>query len=119
MKLYCLLLVYKPKQHQYNTRYSNMALSISYRFLRYLFPVVILCAGFQCSTRKNTLVNRTYHNITGHYNAYFNGYESFKEGTIKIAQLQPDNYSRILTVFKYGDENYCKSIYPEMDRAIL
>ncbi len=57
--------------------------------------------------------------MTARYNAYFNGNESFKEGKAKLEQNYKDDYTKILTVFRFGDEQISKTIYPEMDRAIL
>ena len=89
------------------------------------FPYIrlLVIGGFallitQCSTKKNTLISRTYHNITSHYNAYFYANESMKEGIAKLEKLHEDNYEEVLSVFKYGDEQNAKNIYPEMDRAI-
>ncbi|MBL4657910.1 MAG: hypothetical protein JKX73_07915, partial [Flavobacteriales bacterium] len=81
--------------------------------------VILVAAGLQCSTKKDALINRAYHNMTGHYNAYFNGHESFKEGTAKIASSDKDDYTQLLPIFKYGTESSSKTIYPEMDNAIL
>ena len=75
--------------------------------------------GTQCSTKKNTAVHRAYHNMTAHYNAYFNGIESYKAGQAKLLSSEKDDYSDILALYKYGDENNSKSVYPEMDMAIL
>ena len=76
---------------------------------------VILLSGLaivltQCSTKKNTLINRTYHNITAHYNAYFYAKESMKEGIAKLEKLHEDNYVDVLSVLKYGDEKKFKKI---------
>jgi tetratricopeptide (TPR) repeat protein len=71
-----------------------------------------------CSTKKHTFTHRVYHNLTSHYNAYFNGNESLKEGIATIEKAHVDNYDKILPVFKYGTENDAKAIYPQMDRAI-
>ena len=57
--------------------------------------------------------------MTAHYNAYFNGIESFKEGKTKIETNYKDDYNKVLPVFQFGDEQISKTIYPEMDRAIL
>lgn len=71
-----------------------------------------------CSTKKNSFTRRVYHNLTAHYNAYWNGNESFKEGVRTIEQDVKDNYTNVLPVFKYGTESDAQSIYPNMDRAI-
>ncbi len=71
-----------------------------------------------CSTQKNTGVRRAYHNMTAHYNVYFNGYESFKEGLKAIEENNEDDYTQVLTVFpdsKKGSESVAQS---QMDRAI-
>lgn len=71
-----------------------------------------------CSTEKNTFISRSYHNLTAHYNAYFNGNESLKAGVKKIATNNKDDFSKILPVFLYTDEALSKSVYPDMDNAI-
>jgi len=71
-----------------------------------------------CSTEKNTSLTRNYHNLTSHYNIYFNASESFKEGLKKIDKGFEDNYSIVLPVFKYGDDNLASAVAPQMDRAI-
>ncbi len=70
-----------------------------------------------CSTKKNTLVNRTFHNLTSHYNGYFYANESIKEGVAILQKAHKDNYDKILPVFKYGKPEDAKSIYPQMDKA--
>ncbi|MEI6889738.1 MAG: tetratricopeptide repeat protein [Bacteroidales bacterium] len=57
-----------------------------------------------CSTRKNTWLRRTYHNITSHYNVYWNGMDLMRQG-IKDYDLQmKDNYSLVLPVYNFGDK---------------
>jgi tetratricopeptide (TPR) repeat protein len=71
-----------------------------------------------CSTQKNTLISRTYHNITAKYNVFFNGNESYKKGIKKVEESSMDDYSRILPVFIYGNKEMATSIAPDMDVAI-
>ncbi|MBS1763816.1 MAG: hypothetical protein JSS90_02485 [Bacteroidetes bacterium] len=71
-----------------------------------------------CSTKKNTVVNRAYHNLTAHYNGYFNARERVKEGAKTLAASHTDHYDRILDIFKYGTDDKAKAIYPDMDAAI-
>ncbi len=70
-----------------------------------------------CSTKKNKWTNRTYHNITAHYNAWFNGNESLKEGEKIISQNLKDNYLNVLPVFPDGTKEVAMSVSPQMDRA--
>ncbi len=71
-----------------------------------------------CSTQKNTGLNRFYHALTTKYNILFNGGESYKEGIEKYRENYQDDYSRILPVFIYGDEEIAAGLKPQMDRAI-
>ncbi len=64
------------------------------------------------------MVNRAYHNLTAHYNGFFNARERVKEGTKTLAATHVDHYDRILDVFKYSTDDKAKSIYPDMDEAI-
>ena len=69
-----------------------------------LFGVVLLVlvpAG--CSVEKKTGATRFYHGLTAHYNIYFNGYESFKTGVLKVENGIQDDYAELLRVFKYSD----------------
>lgn len=87
--------------------------------LKRLFIYFIVALIFWgCSTRKNTWFRRNYHNLTAHYNVYFNGKESLKLGQKNIQDAIQDDYSLILPVF--GDtEPEVKGIADsEMDRAI-
>lgn len=72
----------------------------------------------QCTNKKNTLITRTFHNITSRYNGYYWATESVKDGVFKIEQSYKDDYTKILPMFVYPDNNSSKTIYPEMDRAI-
>ncbi len=78
--------------------------------------LVLLAAA--CSTEKDKFVNREYHKLTTHYNGYFNGNESFKEGVEKLENTVIDDYEQILPAYILGTSDDAKSIYPQMDRAL-
>lgn len=59
-----------------------------------------------------------FHNLTSHYNAYWNGNESYKQGLAELEKKVYDNYNEILPVFLYGDKNDAKSLTTYMDKAI-
>jgi tetratricopeptide (TPR) repeat protein len=82
--------------------------------------LILLSLGllWSCSTKKNTLTRRLYHNLTAHYNAYWNGNESFKEGQGELFKVIQDNYTQVLQVLNYGTQANATSINPYMDRAI-
>ncbi|KPK87266.1 MAG: hypothetical protein AMS27_02905 [Bacteroides sp. SM23_62_1] len=85
----------------------------------YLFAIIFLFGIITgCSTEKNTLVTRSFHNLTSHYNIFFNGTESYKKGLRRAREAYVDDYTQILPLFTYDDEGIAQSIAPEMDRAI-
>ena len=70
-----------------------------------------------CSTKKNTALSRFYHNLTAHYNVYFNGNESYKKGETKLYQNLKEDFSDLLPVFREtkADANVLAS---DMDATI-
>jgi len=89
-------------------------------FRFFLLPLSI--AGvvllYSCSTKKNTFTSRTYHNLTTHYNIYWNGNESFKSGRTALIENVADNYNSILPVYNFGTAAESRKVWAELDRAI-
>ncbi len=56
--------------------------------------------------------------MTARYNIYFNGYESFKAGLLKIANGYKDDYAEILRVFEYSDPASASLCSSDMEKAI-
>ena len=83
-----------------------------------LILTLLLIAASACSTKKNTATRRAYHNLTSHFNAYFNGNEALKEGTANLANVHQDNYTQIISIFPEGSQNDVQAIVPLMDRSI-
>lgn len=71
-----------------------------------------------CSTKKNTFTRRVYHNITAHYNSYFNGNESLKTGVKELRNKTQDDYNQVLSVQNLGTEQEAQALNPYMDKAI-
>jgi len=91
--------------------------------LRHIHILIILgligvFAVSSCSTKKNKWNRRVFHNITGHYNAYFNGNESLKEAIKDIASSHKDDYTEVLDVFQLGTTESALSSAPKLDRSI-
>ena len=89
------------------------------------YPVVILLTVLlvmltfsSCSTKKNTWTRRQYHNLTCHYNVYWNGMISLDEGKVILEERVKDNYEEVLPIYNYGTEQDASTINPKMDRAI-
>ncbi len=83
-----------------------------------LFASLLGGALLSCSTKKNTAVNRFYHDLNAKYNGYFNANESFKEGVASLESAHKDNYKKVLPIYFFGDEESSKSVFPAMDKAI-
>lgn len=71
-----------------------------------------------CSTQKAKWANVTYHNTTCHYNVWWNGNESFKDGIRKLGKSFNDDYTQILPVYQIGSKEKAMGIYSHMDKAI-
>ncbi len=71
-----------------------------------------------CSVEKNTGASRFYQGMTARYNIYFNGYESFKSGLVKISRGYQDDYAELLRVFEYSDPSTASLCSSDMERAI-
>ena len=82
------------------------------------FIALILIGSWGCSTKKNTFSRRVFHNLTAHYNAYFNGDQALKQGVKQIQDAHKDNFNEILPVFRLADEQASQSASPKLDRAI-
>ncbi len=81
-----------------------------------LFFVLIMLSS--CSTKKNTFTRRVYHNLTAHYNGWWNGNESLKNGVDILDKGFNDDFTKTLTVFNYGDKAQVSGILSDMERAI-
>lgn len=91
------------------------------RIFKILFFSSLLAALFtihSCSTKKNTFVTRSYHNVTSRYNGYYYASEIIKETRQRIEKAHIDDYSSILPMFIYADNKSVKNYYQELDKAI-
>lgn len=94
-------------------------MAANFRFLKIIVLLAVLSAVVSaCSTKKNTFTRRVYHNLNAHYNAWWNGNESLKEGVVELSKLAKDNYMTVLPVYNTGPQSLAQTINPNMDRAI-
>ncbi|HPX34030.1 MAG TPA: tetratricopeptide repeat protein [Bacteroidales bacterium] len=95
--------------------------NLSHRYFS-LFSFIAIVGSIllviSCSTKKNSFTSRTYNNLVSHYNTYWNGRESFNEGVRNLERDAKDNYTTILPVFKFGNEQEAQAVAFNMDRAI-
>ncbi len=90
----------------------------SYRILFCFISLVPVFLLLSCSTEKNTFTRRVYHNLTAHYNVYWNGREALLEAELELDKQADDNYTKVLPVFKDHSEADAQSVAPLLDRAI-
>ena len=77
--------------------------------------LLLLCG---CSTKKNTLTRRMFHNLTSHYNVYWNGEQSLINGNKQLKNAVKDDYTQVLRVYNYGTKQDGMSLNSTMDRAL-
>ena len=93
------------KQAQFNFRFSVIA--------------VLLVALFvsACSTKKDTWINRNYHNLNAKFNGYFNGNEALKDAVRTMEDNYKDDYNKVLPIYTYGDQKDAKTATPAMEKV--
>lgn len=87
-------------------------------FKNCIYILIIVIVSSACSTKKNTGLSRFYHGLTTKYNILFNGTESYKSGVKAYKESYTDDYSQVLPIFIYGDEELAHGTKPQMDRTI-
>ncbi len=85
-------------------------------FLLVLFGIGMLFSS--CSTRRNTALARAYHNLTSHYNVYWNGKQNLIAGAGYLRTNAKDNYAKILRVYNYGDKKLARQMSYKMELTI-
>ena len=87
------------------------------RFIFRLFLVLAVLLS-SCSTDKNRALNRGFHNMTSRFNGYFNANEIIKMQETTLEDGFKDDYSQLLPLFIYPDEEKSQAMYSEMDKVI-
>lgn len=79
------------------------------------FLSIVLVA---CSTEKNTLVSRSYHGLTAHYNGYFNATELIRQSMESYRDSRTEDYYSLLDINAVPNEEEVVGMYPAIDTAI-
>lgn len=82
-----------------------------------LASVIVLLLS-ACSTSKDKWLNRQYHSITAHYNAWWNGNQALKEAIKTLDKAHKDDFTNILPIYKLGTAENVNNIKANTDRAI-
>lgn len=88
-------------------------------FLHTIFYLLLISVFGGCTTEKNTRASRAFHNVTSHYNVYFNASESVNEGVLNIEKRIENDYTRILPVYKSSDPSAAQMVKSNMDNAVI
>jgi len=86
-----------------------------------LYTILLVVLGgtlSSCSTKRNTFTRRAFHNLTAHYNTFWNGNEAFQQGLRELEKNIQTNYTVIISVEDYGTLQQVQSINSYLDRAI-
>ncbi len=86
-----------------------------------LFALLLFGIGMSfssCSTRRNTIMARAYHNLTSHYNVYWNGKQNLMAGADYLRNNVKDNYGKILRVYNYGNKKTARQMASRMEMTI-
>ena len=90
----------------------------SYKIFNILAILLAFMMLASCSTKKNKWNRRAWHNMTSHYNVWWNGNQSIKEGEKTLRQSVQDDYTKTLPVFNYGTKENALALNQYMDRTI-
>ena len=79
-----------------------------------LFLTLLL---WSCSTEKNKVLNREFHNLHAKYNGFFNANEIIKVTYNNFLKTRKENYNSILPIFPIPNIEESKNWYAPMDTA--
>lgn len=79
------------------------------------FALLILLG---CSTKRDGVAYRIYHNTTGRFNGYYNANELIKKTQHKLATTRKDDYDEVLPLYNYGTPEVRKELTPDLDKAL-
>jgi tetratricopeptide (TPR) repeat protein len=87
-------------------------------FSKYISLALLSVILSACSTTKNTVLHRGWHNMNARYNGYFYSRENMKESIKKVEKGHVDDFSRIVPLFVYTDNATSKNYYADFDKTI-
>ncbi len=79
--------------------------------------VVVLIVVGACSSERNTFTNRTFHNLTSHFNAYYLSDTKIKEVENQVRFNYKEDYTQVLPVFIPIDSATIKQNKEKLDSA--
>lgn len=89
-------------------------------FRPFIFSLISFSLLWSCSTQKNRMLNRGYHELNSQYNVLFNGEEAFKIGLQILEETYEDNFYELLAIepiMLRGEQAESSTIVPGFERA--
>ncbi|MFT7364312.1 MAG: hypothetical protein ACI9UV_002522, partial [Algoriphagus sp.] len=80
--------------------------------------LIVLLFAMACSSERNTFTNRTFHNLTAHYNAYYLADVKLKEVEAEIYKNYKEDYTQVLPVFIPIDSATIKGNAEKLQSAV-
>ena len=90
----------------------------SYKIFGLFVMILTVMMLASCSTKKNKWNRRVWHNMTSHYNVWWNGNQSIKAGEKQLRETVKDDYTQTLRVFNYGTKQDALALNSTLDRTI-
>jgi len=87
-------------------------------FNRYVSIVLLSVILSACSTTKNTVLHRGWHNMNARFNGYFYSKENIKESVKKVEKSNTDDFTQIVPLFIYPTNVTSKNYYGDFDKTI-
>jgi hypothetical protein len=84
--------------------------------LVWLFALTVLVVA--CTTKRDGVAYRIYHNTTTHYNGHFNADQAMIKAEGKIISNTTEDYDSILSVIALGNDDAAKTAYEDLERVI-
>ena len=83
-------------------------------FKRVLYLLAIALFFVACSTKKNTVASRAYHNLTARFNGYYYSCVNIDDGVFRIEKNNKDlqEYLKKITILNNEIENNKKNLAP-------
>ena len=74
--------------------------------------------NFSCSTEKDAILNKGYHNMTARFNGYFNAGLIIDESLKSYRNSYPEDYEKVIPLDIYPGQEDASGLFPELDDAI-
>lgn len=86
--------------------------------VKIFYGLIIGLVIHACTTNKEAWLNRGYHQMTAHYNGYFNAKENTKQALNSYQQNYKEDYSELLPIYIYPDFENAEAMRESMNISI-